>query len=115
MAPKDAWSFRFGPHQRRVVVVPEKLTALGFSLVSWIFTATRDCEPLLRMLGSSVRFRNCFIDRLRPEKVASQLGGGEKSVVIPMGWLYTLDIAESFMTQHGRHGDFAVCLGQSWK
>lgn len=112
--PEDAWTFRYGRYQRRVVLVPQRLSALGFSLVSWIFTVTKDCEPLFRMLAGLVPFRNCLIDRLNAEKGKAELDSvdEEKNIVIPIGWLYMLDIEPSFLMQHGRYGDFATILGQ---
>lgn len=107
--PSNAWSFQYGPEQRKVVLVPEKLTALGFSVLSWIFTATEEYKPLFQILAMSVRFRNCLIQRLS-RKIAKR-GLKNKKVVVPMGLLYTLGVERSFVQEHGEHGDFAAYLG----
>lgn len=110
-APDNAWSFRFGPEQRKVVLVPERLSAIGFSVVSWIFTATEDYKRLYMILVNTVPFRNCLIEKLSSQKHTMGIDNKDTKIVIPMGWLYTLGVDSSFVLEHGEYGDFGTALG----
>lgn len=114
-APDNAWSFRYGPEQRKVVLVPELLTALGFSVISWIFTATEEYKPLFELLVKAVTFENSLIATLTAQEATNASSDKGEKIVIPMGWLYTLGVDSSFVLEHGEYGDFGAALGNRVK
>lgn len=113
-APDTAWSFQYGPDERKVIPVPEKLTALGFSVASWIFNSTEQYKGLFMILVNAVGFRNCLIERLASEEDTRARKGKGKKIVIPLGWLYRMDIDSSFVLEHGEYADFGAVLGTIW-
>lgn len=107
-APDNAWTFRYGPKERRVVLIPERLSALGFSVVSWIFNPREEHKKLFMLLLKAVSFRNCLIEKLVPRE--GRTGDGKK-VAVPLGWLYLLGVQAEFQLHHGEYGDFAIFIG----
>lgn len=119
----DSWAFVYGPEERAVHVDIKRLTPTGLSILTWLLQPCMETLGALIAVCSDISFDNCLakaVKRLRRQRKGWKLWyaltdwvskGEPGDIVIPRGWLYWLDVRDSFVQAHGEYADMAVRLG----
>ncbi|PXF43117.1 hypothetical protein BWQ96_07151 [Gracilariopsis chorda] len=118
----DVISFRYGPHEHLVGIVPSSPNAVGFSIMSFIITPNHEtADVFLKFVEISRMFQNCFVDMLKRElrdvlqtldidlRQTHNDDVPYKEVVIPWGWAYHFKIDFEFLKEHGKVGSVGIC------
>lgn len=89
-----------------VTVDTQRLSHVGISLLMWAIPPSAQHRKQLLLILQTTSFKNCFLNYLFNDL---RYGQG-RTLVIPMGWIYWLEIPHSFLKSHAKVGDLAVAV-----
>ncbi|KAI0561820.1 hypothetical protein FGB62_71g232 [Gracilaria domingensis] len=123
----------YGHNSLIVMVEPARLTALGFSILSFILVPSEQTfAGFMKLIGLVRCFTNCFIgeykgpvnpfitnkDEEEEHSNHESDGADQKEVTaifskvfIPIGWVYLLNMSSEFLRRHATVGSLGVLLG----
>lgn len=105
-------SFRYGEEKRTVILNTEMKSALGLSLLLWVLPPHPEHVQFVENIikNASNYLNNCVIEAVGGSKAESSK---PSNLVVPLGWLYMLNITDSEIDKHGEIGHLAVSIGSS--